>query len=166
MLGDKVFHRFYLESSKGMHVLETLSDKHKEVQTCKLFAPLDEVYPEDWDFWLSPRDGYIGYSEFQIKDGTSYFRVWDDPERSVVIGEDDQGNKITRVPPIEFLETVNLDEYGKEREMVRHTGMLYSRRISPDLNEFVLVSAVDTEDGASVQIMAGIPLEPMSIKVI
>ncbi len=110
--------------------------------------------------------GYIGYSVFQTKDQTTYYRIWEDPERATVVEQDDQGNKITRIPPVQFLETVYLDQYGKESEVVKYDTMLYGREITEQTNEFLLVSSVEATDGASVQIMVGIQLEPVAIKVI
>jgi hypothetical protein len=165
-MGKSMFHRFYLGASDEVYMLQIITDEQKNPQDCKLFMPYDEVFPDDWDFWLSERDGYIGYNTFQLQDGTQYFRVWDDPEREIVLEQDDQGNKITRVPPWEFLETVYLDPWGKQSEMVKHECMLYARAVNDQVNEFLLVSAAQDNDGASVQIMTGIALEPVSLKVI
>lgn len=165
-LGKSTFHRFYLESSGGIYMLQLITDERKQVEDCKLFMPFDEIYPDDWGFWLDDREGYIGYSVFQTKDQTTYYRIWEDPERATVVEQDDQGNKITRIPPVQFLETVYLDQYGKESEVVKYDTMLYGREITEQTNEFLLVSSVEATDGASVQIMVGIQLEPVAIKVI
>jgi hypothetical protein len=165
-MGKSVFYRFYLQASKSIYMLELVTNERKDVDQCTIFMQYDEIFPDDWAFWLDDREGYIGYSVFQTKDNTPYFRVWEDPDRATILGQDDHGNEITRIPPVEFLENVYLDQYGKHQEMVKYDSMLYARQINADLNEFLLLSAVSGDDSASIQVMIGIPLEPVSLKVI
>jgi hypothetical protein len=165
-IGHSLVRRFYLDSPAGIYVLQIVTDPQSRIEECKLFMPYDEVYPEDWDFWLSNKDGYIGLGLFQTKDGTQYFRVWDNPDTTTVIEQDDQGNQMTRIPPVEFLETVYLDAYGTKTESVTYDSMLYGRHINEQVDEYLLLSAVSEKDGASVQIMVGIELDPASIKAI
>lgn len=166
VMGKSVIHRFYLQGSENVYMLQVVTNEQKAVEECKLFMTHDEVYPDDWDFWLSERDGYIGYQVFQTKDGTQYFRIWEDEEAEVVVEQDAQGNSMTRIPPVEFLESVYHDPYGKESETIKNDSMLYGRHINENVDEFLLVSAVSEQDGACVRIMAGIGLEPTSLKVI
>ncbi len=56
-LGKSTFHRFYLESSGGIYMLQLITDERKQVEDCKLFMPFDEIYPDDWGFWLDDREG-------------------------------------------------------------------------------------------------------------
>jgi len=44
--------------------------------------------------------------------------------------------------------------------------MLYGRNVSEKVDEYLLISAVDEPDGASVQMTVGIELAASSIKVI
>jgi len=166
LVGESKVQRFYLSSAKGINVLQIVTDNNQAIEECKLFIPYDEVFPEDWDFWLSKEDGYIGYSVFQTKDGTAYERVWQDEGAERVVQEDDQGNKLTRIPPVPLYETIYLDPHGQRRETVRHESMLYARHVNDNVDEYLLVSAVEEKEGASVQIMAGLELQPASIKVI
>ncbi len=165
-VGDSKLHRFYLNSSQGIYVLQVLADKNQAIEECKFYMPYDEVYPDDWDFWLSKTDGYIGFSVFQTKDGTSYERVWEDAGAETVIEEDEHGNRLTRIPPVPLYEVVYMDPFGQQRETVRYESMLYGRHVNDQVDEFLLVSSVEESDGASIQIMAGIELGPASIKVI
>ncbi|MBI5251096.1 MAG: DUF2491 family protein [Desulfomonile tiedjei] len=165
-VGDSRVHRFYLDAQDLIYILQIVTDRQKAVEECKLFMPYDEVYPDDWDFWLGERDGYIGYEIFQTQDGVQYFRVWGSDEASVVVEEDEQGNQITRIQPFEFIETIHLTPYGDQNETVKYDSMLYGRHVNENVDEYLIVSAVNEKDGASVQIMVGIELQPASIKVI
>jgi hypothetical protein len=165
-MGKSMVHRFYLGSTEHVYMLQVVTDQKKAVEECKLFMSYDELYPEDWDFWLSERDGYIGLDLFQTKDGARYDRVWQNPDARVIVEQDEHGNQLARIPPVEILETVYADPYGEQTETVKYDSMLYGRHLNDSVDEYLLVSAVSEKDGASVQIMTGIPLEPTTIKVI
>lgn len=165
-LGRSDVKRFYFDSSNGVYMLQVVVDRNQAVEECRLFMPYDEVYPDDWGFWLAEADGYIGLDTFQLKDGTIYYRVWENEEAMTIVEEDDEGNRLTRIPPVEFLETIYLDSYGEQSETVKYDSMLYGRHVTEEVNEFLMVSAVEESDGASVQIMVGIELQPVSIKAI
>jgi hypothetical protein len=165
-VGDSMLYRMYLNASHGVYVLQVSADKNRVVEECKFYMPYDEIYPDDWDFWLSKTDGYIGFSVFQTQDGTSYDRVWQDAGAETVIEEDQQGNRLTRIPPVPFYEAVYLDPYGEKRETVRYESMLYGRHVNEQVDEYLLLSMAEDSDGASIQIMVGIQLEPASVKVI
>lgn len=165
-MGQSNVRRFYFDSSNGLYMLQVVTDRNNVVEECKLFMPYDEVFPDDWGFWLADGDGYIGLDTFQLKDGTQYYRVWENEEAMRIVEEDDQGNRLTRIPPAEFLETIYLDSYGEQTETVKYDSMLYGRHVTEEIAEFLLVSAVEEQDGASVQIMVGIELQPVSIKAI
>jgi hypothetical protein len=83
-----------------------------------------------------------------------------------VIEEDDRGNQITRIAPFKFLETVYLDPYGEKTEVIKYDSMLYGRKINEEQNEYLLVSAVEEPDEASIQILVGIELQPVTLKII
>jgi len=165
-MGNVRVHRFYLDATDNVYMLQIVADENNIVQECKLFMPYDEVYPDDWDFWLSAHDGYIGLEIFQTKDQTQYFRVWDNDESKTVVEEDAQGNQLTRIPPVPFTEKIYLDPYGESVETVEYDCMLYGRHVNENVDEYLLLAAVNEKDGASVQIMVGIALEPSSLKVI
>ena len=165
-IGDSSVHRFYLESSDTIYMLQIVLDMKKIVEECKLFMPYDVVYPEDWGFWLSDKDGYIGLSVFETKDHTQYFRVWENDDAAQVVEEDKDGSRLTRVPTVQFIEKVYLDPYGEVTESIKYDSMLYGRHVNDKVDEYLLLSAVDEKDGASVQIMVGVELQVKSIKVI
>jgi hypothetical protein len=168
-VGDSRVHRFYIDGPDQPYMLQIVQDSNKIVDDCKLFMPYDTVHParsEDWAFWLDEGDGYIGLSSFQTKDGSDYMRVWQDDAAEHVVEEDESGNQITRIPPLQLEETIYLDPYGKEKEVVRYESMLYGRHVNEKVDEFILLSSVDEQDGASIQLMVGIEVGPASIKVI
>ncbi|MFH0824032.1 MAG: DUF2491 family protein [Pseudomonadota bacterium] len=168
-IGGYQVHRYYLSSPVGIYVLQLGTDEKKIIQECKLFLPYDEVCPngpQDWGFWLDENSGYIGYSQFQLKDGTPYVRVWENADAMVVVEQDAQGNQLTRIPPIHYTEFVHLDRYGDKFEMLKYDSMLYGRKVNDSVDEYLLVSAIEGEDGASIQIMAGLELQQTAIKVI
>ena len=116
-IGTSTVHRFYLDATDKVYLLQIASDEKNRIEECKLFMPYDEVFPEDWDFWLSPRDGYIGMSIFQTKDQTQYFRVWENDDAETAVEEDAAGNRLTRIPPVQFVERIYLDPYRpKDRD--------------------------------------------------
>jgi hypothetical protein len=160
-LGGSTVNRFYLESPEEIYALQIVANRSKEIEECKLFMPFDEVYPNnprDWDFWLSPDDGYIGLDAFQTKDEILYDRVW--------AGEGPVGSgEVDRVAPFEFAETVYHDPYGEDWESVKYFSMLYGRHINEQVDEYLLLSAVEEEEGASIQIMVGVEIDPGSLVV-
>jgi hypothetical protein len=136
------------------------------IEECKLFMPYDEIYPEDWGFWLAEQDGYIGLNIFDTKNSVRFFRVWENPEATRIVESDGAGAQIDRIPPVRFVETLYLDPFGEKTETLNYESMLYGRNVSENVDEYLMLSAVDESDGASVQIMVGIELAAPSIKVI
>ncbi|MFH1117413.1 MAG: DUF2491 family protein [Pseudomonadota bacterium] len=159
-LGGSGVHRFYLEADSDIYTLQIAADRNNRIEECKLFMPLDEVYPEtvaDWDFWLSPQDGSIGLDAFQTKDEILYNRVWS--------GGRSGTGQIDRVLPLEFEETVYHDPEGAHRESIKYRSMLYGRHVNERVDEYLLLSAVEEDDGAAIQIMVGIEIDPGSLVV-
>ncbi len=165
-IGSVTVHRSYFASEGTPYMLQVAADSRGGIEECKLFMAYDEIYPHDWDFWLSEKDGYIGLSVFQLKDQTQYFRVWQNDESQAVLEQDSDGNSITHIPPVQFLETLYYDPYGERTETVKYDAMLYGRQVNQDVDEYLLVSAVNEKDGASVQVMVGLELSPASLKII
>jgi hypothetical protein len=163
---EKTFlHRFYLEAKNGTYMIETLTDKDMTIKECKLFMLYDEMYPGDWDFWLSDLEGSIGLGIFMTRDETLYFRVWDNEDEKKVVEEDEDGHQLTWIPPVQFEEIVCFASHDREPETVYYYSMLYGREVTEYVDEFLLLSAADEHKGASVKIMVGIELDPGSIKV-
>ncbi len=71
-VGDSMLHRFYLDTSEGPYMLQIVADNKKIIEECKLFMPYDEIYPDDWGFWLAEQDGYIGLSIFDTKSSVRF----------------------------------------------------------------------------------------------
>lgn len=165
-IGGVIVHRFYFSSNEIPYMLQVAADPGGVIEECKVFMAYDEIYPQDWDFWLSEKDGYIGLNLFQLKDQTQYVRVWENDEREAVLDQNRDGGAITHIPPVQFLETLYYDPYGERTETLKHDAMLYGRHVDQDVDEYLLVAAVNENDGASVQIMVGLELSPASLKII
>jgi hypothetical protein len=170
--GDSTGHRFYLTFDDGqVFILQVMVGKEGKVEECKLYAPFDEVFPADadgWAFWLNEQDGYIGYSIFDTKlGGPRYVRAWENTGPEMVVGEE-AGQKITRIPPVQFQETIYLDENGRSVEQVDYTAMLYGRWVSEEdgIAEYLLVSAAEDREGAAVRIMVGLEIRPNDLKIL
>jgi hypothetical protein len=147
------FHRFYLKDLKDAQWALQVGGTEPNFEAV-VFQTIDEVYPDDWDFWLNGRTGLIGYKDFHTPDQIEYSRVFRNP------GPD-------YLQPVEFRESIR----GGGRELfVNHAMMLYSREIcaaaGEKLTEYLLVSREEDEEGLMVHIMAGVPVDPMSLTVL
>jgi hypothetical protein len=147
------FHRFYLADLKNAEWVLQSAEEKQDLELI-LFRTIDEVYPDDWDFWLNDRTGLIGYKDFHTPDHVEYYRVYANPGPGWV-------------SPIEFQESIR---GGGENFSIGHAMMLYSRRIASagndELTEYLLVSREEDEEGVLVRIMAGVPVSPMSLTVL
>ncbi|BBK36530.1 hypothetical protein STAQ_16080 [Allostella sp. ATCC 35155] len=151
--GDVEMHRLYLAGSDGWFQLWLGADGRPE--ECRWFQPIDEVHPadrEEWAFWMDEREGMVGWPEFQTKDGTIYGRHWLPGDR--------------RVAPREWTETIQ-DARGTTSRQVH--AMLYSRATgaptpAPDA-EYILVSVIEGDGEAYVEIAAGIDVNPASLTI-
>ncbi len=157
-LGEALVHRFYLESCTNPEEKSVLQMVEGDgIEECRLFAALDEVYPEspeDWEFWIGDEEGYIGLPQFEDKKGHSYDRVW--------------GDEPGRIVPAELNETLYLDSFGDKKATVDHASMLYGRWIDEEaeMAEYILISReAHTDDSALIQISTGIDIFPESITV-
>lgn len=159
-------HRFYLSADSGeLFTLQVVLNAKGEIDDCKLFSLHDEITTNDWDFWLNEREGYIGYSLFDLKDGTRYFRAWENDTEEVVVNQNET-DTITHIPPVEFSETVYGDPFGDDIQKVTHMSMLYGRDVTDTVQEYMMASVAEDNDGATIQILLGLPLEPASVKVL
>lgn len=114
------------------------------------FQLLDEIYPsddEEWEEWLGD-DGHIGSQFFTITedDGQEfeYTRCWDDSDRWV--------------RPEIVVEDLYPAPYNDDKVIIEHQMMLYNRPLPEDLTEYLLLSASQTEDEASVSLLHGIKI--------
>lgn len=160
-------HKFYLDFQDDQdYLLQIVVGENQEIEECKLFWSADTVYPDDWDFWLNENNGYIGYSVFDTPDKTRYYRVWENPGAEKVVEEGEDSARITRVPPVDFSETLNFDSNGEKTEIVKHSAMLYGRHANDKVDEYLLVSVDEYADTAFVHLLIGLELNPTSLEVI
>ncbi len=147
------FHRFYLKDLKDAQWVLQVAGTEQNAEVI-LFQTIDEVYPDDWDFCLNDRTGLIGYKDFHTPDQVEYSRVFRNP------GPD-------YLEPVEFRESVR---GGGQEFFVSNAMMLYSREISTagegKMVEYLMVSKEEDEEGLLVHIMAGVPVDPMSLTVL
>nr|WP_255636293.1 DUF2491 family protein [Azospirillum sp. 412522] len=122
---------------------------------CRYFTPIDSVTPSDegeWGFWLDDAEGMIGWPEFQTKDGKLYPRVWQ-PGAS-------------RIQPFTLSEA---RQTLRGTETVTSQAMLYgapTNAAAPaPATEYILVEAVERSGRASVEIAAGIDVNPASLSL-
>ncbi|GAA0597944.1 hypothetical protein GCM10009416_40210 [Craurococcus roseus] len=149
------FVRLHLPERRGFFQIHAGADGRPD--ECRFFAPIDEVSPasaEEWGAWLDPNEGMIGWPEFQTKDGKLYGRAW-------VPGE-------ARVAPLPLVETIEAAAGGAPRT-VRSQAMLYAAPTgapepAPPV-EYILVSAVEAEGQAWVEIAAGIDVNPATLSL-
>ena len=145
--------RLHLPERRGFFQIH--ADAEGRPDECRFFAPIDEVSPasaEEWGAWLDPAEGMIGWPEFQTKDGKLYGRAW-------VPGE----GRVAPLPLVELIEGV-----GGTRT-VRAQAMLYAAPTgaaepAPPV-EYILVSAVEAEGQAWVEIHAGIDVNPATLSL-
>ena len=116
---------------------------------------IDEITPADtqeWGAWLDPAEGMIGWPDFQTKDGKSYTRVWS-PGQS-------------RTAPRELTETI---QGTAGTRTVQNLTMLYAAptgaAVPAPQTEYILVQAVEDGSRASVQISAGLDINPATLQL-
>jgi Protein of unknown function (DUF2491) len=145
--------RLYLPERRGFFQIHAGDDGRPD--ECRFFAPIDEVSPAseaEWGAWLDPNEGMIGWPEFQAKDGKLYGRVWAPGEG--------------RVAPRPLVETI---EGVQGTRTVRSQAMLYAAPTGAaepaPPTEYILVSAVEAEGQAWVEIAAGIDVNPATLSL-
>ena len=150
--GDIV--RLYLPEGRDM--LQLHLDARGEPRECRYFGLLDEIAPADeaeWNAWLDPAQGMIGWPEFQTKDGRMYSRAW--------------APGSARVEPRVLAERLEGVDGARE---VRSQAMLYSaptKAAAPaPPTEYVLVAAVEDGNRAWVEVRAGIDISPASLSLV
>lgn len=142
--GDITWHRLYLPG--GTAFFQVHMADNGTADECRYFSRLDEVNPggrDEWNFWLDPVEGMIGWPEFETKDGALYRRVWAGAAGRVAPRQMD-----------EYLTDVN----GSVNRS--HQSMLYARQTglsapSPEA-EYLLVTAIEATGGAWVELSVGI----------
>jgi len=148
-----VLHRLYLPG--GRSFLQVHLDADGNPDECRYFSRIDEVRPasnEEWGFWIDETEGVIGWPQFQTKDGAAYWRMWSPGDQ--------------RVAPVPFDEE-RQSVHGTVR--AHHQMMLYGAAIEAPppapQNEYVLLDLIEAEDGAQVEIYAGIDVNPATLRL-
>lgn len=151
--GGVALHRLYLPGGHAFFQLHLGADGRPD--ECRYFSLLDEVAPADpqeWGFWLDPREGMIGWPTFQTKDGKLYARVWAPGQ--------------TRIAPRQLEET---RQYVDRVERRRVQAMLYGAATggaaAAPQTEYILVSAIEAGGQAWVEIDAGIDINPAALQL-
>jgi hypothetical protein len=147
-----VLHRLYLPEG-GFFQLHL--DDAGQPDECRYFSVIDEVAPaspEEWGFWLDPREGVIGWPEFQTKDGKLYGRVWSPGGEAI--------------PPRRLSETI-VTASGTTQAVSQ--AMLYAAPTGAPppapSTEYILVAAIEQQGQAWVRIAAGIDVNPASLSL-
>lgn len=145
-------HRLYLTDSD---FLQIHLDKRDQPDECRFFHVIDEIDPAneaDWAQWLNPRDGMIGWADFQTPDGRVYQRAWSPGSG--------------RIPPAAFSE---MEDTAEGMVITKYTAMLYRAPTGlaepAPQTEYLLVSAVERDGQAWVEIAAGIDINPASLSL-
>jgi Protein of unknown function (DUF2491) len=145
--------RLYLPERRGFFQIHAGPDGQPD--ECRFFAPIDEVSPaseQEWGAWLDPAEGMIGWPEFQTRDGKLYGRAWSPGEG--------------RVEPRPLEETV---EGVQGTRTVRSQAMLYAAPTGAaepaPPTEYILVSAIEAEGQAWVEVAAGIDVNPATLSL-
>jgi Protein of unknown function (DUF2491) len=151
--GGVLLHRLYLPGGRAFFQLHLGDDGRPD--ECRYFSVLDEVTPagpDEWGFWLDPAQGMIGWPSFQTKDGKVYGRVWASGQ--------------SRVAPRAIEETLqHLDRVEQRRmQAMLYAGPTGGAAPAPE-TEYILVSAIDIEGQAWVEIDAGIDINPAALNL-
>ncbi len=145
--------RLHLHDRKGLFQLHL--DASGTPDECRYFSLFDEVTPADageWDVWLNPAEGMIGWPEFQTQDGKLYQRVWSPGHGKVM--------------PLDLVEQIATEEGS---ETIRLKSMLYAAPTGlaapAPTTEYILVSAVERQGQAWVELRAGIDINPATLEL-
>ena len=151
--GSTQFVRLYLPDQRSMIQLHL--DAAGDPDECRLFGIIDRITPADpgeWSAWLDPNEGMIGWPEFETKDGKLYSRVW-------VPGS-------TRVSPRVLTETL---ETLSGTHTMQIQAMLYAASTGAadpaPATEYILVSALQLDGRAWVEVRAGIDFNPVTLQL-
>jgi len=163
---DFDYHRFYLESKedkvagpkekldpgeKELSIVQVVTDKSGTVEEIKLLRNFDQVMPENdeqWDEWLGD-GGMIRDQVFVVEedDGSDveFKRVWGEGQNA---------------EPISFTETIHTDPLGKDPLTLENSAMLFGRMVNEEeeLVEYLMVSAEENSDEASVRMLVGLDI--------
>lgn len=154
----KQHYRFHLRNIQKKELfLEVCSDG--EDLDAWLFETIFELYPAPGtgiteEDLLNSENGWIGYIDFHVPDGTEYYRMVMNP-----------GPK--KASPIQYRETIFTESASS---IVNHTTMTYGRevKIDEDLKfvEDLIISLERDDEGQIVTISTGVNMLPNEITVL
>ncbi|PWR19136.1 DUF2491 family protein [Zavarzinia compransoris] len=147
------YHRLYLDDEAAFFQLVLNAEGYPA--ECRYFRRIDEVQPanrDEWAFWLDKGEGMIGWPDFETKDGQLYQRAWSPGS--------------TKVQPRALEETVETLRGESRRKLAT---MLYARATggaspAPE-TEYLLVTAVQAEAEAYVELHAGVDINPTALSL-
>jgi hypothetical protein len=152
--GDVLLHRLYLPPG-GRAFFQLHLGADGRADECRYFSMLDEVTPanpQEWGFWLDPREGLIGWPTFQTKDGKLCARVWAPGQ--------------TRIAPRQIEETRQYVDRAERRQL---QAMLYGAATggaaAAPQTEYILVSAIEADGQAWVEVDAGVDINPAALQL-
>jgi len=175
LFGMNVFNCYF---GDGKTYVQLITKNGVDVLDARLWCSNSEILPqstEEWEFWLGSykkdengnleRDesgkgikaesGLIGWHQFQVDGPPSiiYNRLWSPGPEGI--------------DPIDYTETIT-DRSGTT-SIVRHEGMEYYRNLTnakDSLSEFLLATVTQGDEGASVNVFIGIPLDRQNMKIL
>ncbi|GFK93020.1 hypothetical protein NNJEOMEG_00849 [Fundidesulfovibrio magnetotacticus] len=143
--------RAYVKTGGRQALFQFQQDKAGTLLDVNCFQVFEEIFPgseADWGLWLG-EGGLIGGADLNAPNGRSYSRDWG------------QG---AYAAPVEAVERIFTDPAQAPIE-VPHKMMLYSRELSPDAQEYMLLS-VDEEPGqVLVRCLSGVVMSPQALKI-
>ena len=144
-------YRAYVKKEDHQIVFQFNQKKDGALLDVNCFQVFQEIYPaaeKDWDTWLG-QGGLIGGADLNAPNGAAYTREWGDGQYSAPPKASENIFTAADKPPV----------------VVKHAMMLYSRDLTADLQEFMLLSA-DEEPGQSlVRCLAGVVMSPQTVKI-
>lgn len=150
--GEPGFVRLHLDE-EGYFELHL--DASGNPDECRYFGLIDTETPAsqgEWEAWLKPGEGMIGWEAFETTDKAAYGRVWQpgpewvEPRERVELVESIGGTRRVTTRSMLYAAPSGVPEPGPQAE-------------------YILVTAVEDDDGARVEIRAGIEVNPASITI-
>jgi hypothetical protein len=136
-------HKFYANSNE---LFIQVVEEFNKITEIKLFTVHDTVFPssdDDWLFWLGNKEegGYIGDFEIHLKNGSIYYRSWNE-------------NTTSNIPPVDFHENRTSETSNSYYE---YRSMEYARWIDEKetMPEWLLVQMEDTGNSACIKFYLG-----------
>jgi hypothetical protein len=148
------FFNFYLRAREEESVLQIVRDaKTKKVLEAVLYREIYNIFPApngefgDWPDWIDPDEGMIGDFRFNTPAGNSYEIVFPDCPGD-------------RTLPFSCVEKITDDPLLSDEIVTQeHYFAIYGRNVESEMVERLLIGKVEDDEKASIQIMAGLPID-------